>query len=274
MTTETTTADTPPSFHNTTLGERGPQLPLGFKGGRVMVTKPWRLREEKMLADLREKMAKAGFAELLAAQIGEMYSQLGGLDLSSIEKREARTEAVMALSIGDLFYAHAWLRVSAVGHDLALEITCPSCLVKSKTTVDLRELDVVVYDDETKARVDVFLKNPITVQKKPAHKLTLKPPAWAAMRHKAKPGGVSQSGSAGEVVRSSIVLVDDEERPVTHEEIDELSFADVQQISEAFEGTGPGPKWELDIECPSCGHEHKHVLDWAVNKSFFRTSFR
>jgi hypothetical protein len=93
-------------FQTKTLGELGPNLPIGIHmptGDLITNLQPgrWTLKTEKQIAKLREKYKNVSFARFASMVMGSVYEHVGNMNLVA-EDNEARKRAhFSALSMPD-----------------------------------------------------------------------------------------------------------------------------------------------------------------------------
>lgn len=283
---ETSVEEASRGAYRTTLGERGPKLPIGIlsKEGATVHTsfdvKPWKTKDERALGDLIAP--DANMADHVSAVVANMTTQLGPHDMVNM-KPEERDLAVRMMYVADVFYVYAYLRRRAMGNKLRLNITCPrqGCGVEFPYTGMIDTIDVMAVDDIDDILWTYELEEPIEIRKVKVERFQMGYPKWSVM-HEAK-GTTNQADVKAITIRGSIVGINDEQTPVslTANEIDELSKIDFEQIQEGINDHYMGPKMGIEGECSPAvcskykrgGYKFMYPINWRY-QDFFAASSR
>lgn len=254
----------------TTLGDLGATLPVGGVS-REMVAKPWRMKEEREIGALRERMKKATMGDFIAAVIGTMFVRLGDIDFEKVTKDEERVLRVCKMPLGDVFYAYAWLRAQAMGPSIDIVVKCPDCGTDSKIKAQLTDLDV------TTAALDhtwtYELSVPVMIRGAVAKVLTLGHSSWEPMRRVTGRANIGQAKA--EILRSSLRQIDDRKPfPVLVEDFDELPKIDVEGLAACIDENEAGPDFAVEARCTNCQALVRTSLDWGFDAFFSRRSSR
>ena len=107
------------SVYTQTIQERGPVLPLGIadSGGNYhqdISVKPWRMKEERELGELRDQNKDANLAKYVSMVLSTMCTRLGPHDFTNMEFDHKRL-VISQMFMADVFYAYVWLRIQALG---------------------------------------------------------------------------------------------------------------------------------------------------------------
>lgn len=259
-----------------TISQQGPSLPLGITGVRDIALRPWRMKEEKELGELREKNRDQNMASYVSMVIGSMYTKMGPHVFETMKPEEKRVH-ISQMFMADVFYAYVWLRISALGSDMELKIACPFCGKKSQLTADLGTIEVKSVPELAKAAWEYSLKTPFTIRGKQVKSLLLAPPRWDSIES-IPAGQTLNAGTAkAAVIRSSIIGLNgaEEAAPLADHELDEMSKLDIEKLTAGMEAHAVGPMMSLDTECQNvrCKSAVKMPIDWNYD-SFFSSSSR
>lgn len=263
---------TAPSITRRTMAELGPTLPVGVgtPPARAIEVRPWRMKEERELGDLRERNRDANFASHVSLALGHMCPVLGQ-PLAPMREAERRFH-LGQMFMGDVLYAYCWLRREAMGSLLDLSLTCPSCRAKFSFQADLDTLEVDCAESALAAQWEYRLKKPITVRGKTLEGFVLGPARWSAMESVRLGTGLGSAKPV--VVRASVVDMVGEGLSgsvIADHEMDELMKVDVESLTTLIDRYSVGPNMSVEAQCTRCAHEFKTSIDWSFG-SFFSSS--
>jgi hypothetical protein len=259
----------------TTLGERGPLLPVGFDVGGALVkgfvTKSWKTKDERELAKL--KKPRMSMATYIGNVLGQMLSQFGPHSFSPEAKMAERLVGIGQAYMGDVFYAYMYLRTQVIGSELKMDVTCPTPDCGNFRFVgDLGSTEVICVEEAS--ALDWFhdLRDPIELRKKTVTKFRLRSPLWHSLVSTAA-GDFSEMAGKIMAVQSSIVGLNDDGAmiAISDAEMDEVSKFDLESIAARVNDEFVGPKMAIEGKCPKCEREFKAPIDWSYDR-FFTTS--
>lgn len=255
----------------TTMGELGATLPLGTKDlngvlQRSIVTKPWRLKEEKELGALRDRYKDANVAQYVSMVLGTMCTRLGHHDFTAMKPEERRIH-IGQMWMGDVFYAYCYLRRDALGSDLATRVACPHCGHKFQLHANLDTLEVHTGDSIEAFQQTYKLRHPFTIRGKPVESLVLGPARWNALE--GITGRINTGTAKAALIRGSIHAIPGHEGVVlAPHELDELSKRDLEAITGLLDANVMGPDMAISGECPRCSESFRTSIDWGYDGFF------
>lgn len=263
----------------TTLGERGPVLPVGLRAGDQLVKKmaihPWRTREEKLLAKF--KKPHTNIAQHVSMVLGTMCAEFGH-HMWSLPERDRelneRRVAIGSAGMGDVFYAYCYLRKEVMGEIVNMNITCPSCAHKWLFPADLNTLEVVTAEHPDALLWEHVLRTPVSIRGKKVSKLRMGQASWNTMEM-ATAGTINDASAKIAALRGAIIGFDDDPTLIQaiESDLDELTKYDLESVIAKVDANHVGPKMALDGECPRCQRVFLAPIDWKYD-SFFSNSSR
>lgn len=273
-------------MYTTTLGELGPQLPIGsIQGGELVKgfeLRPFKSRIDRHLGQWKEANGERyGTGQLLACQVAKLLSLIVakyGNDALSIgddgNSTAAGELAVHKWYFSDVMYLYLFARVHSLGNEMEHPVACPAnrCGFKTDAAIfDLNTIDVRVADSTDDLYCWVKLRRPYVLRdgKTKLNQVKLEPVRWATM---AKPGvlGGSMAQVAVVTLQDSICAINgnDNEYRMTPDEIDEMQKVDRVVINRQANKVAAGVDLETTIECPKCGMQIANPLDWTYDYFF------
>ena len=261
------------SDNEVSLSDRGPVLAHGIIGpngelGRDIQVRPWRLKEERELSALRDKLQNSNMPTYVALVLSHMCSRLGPYDFAPMDSTEKQL-IVSQMVMGDVFHAYCWLRMDAIGDELPMDITCPFCRkpFDPRFVADLGTLPVKFIEKPEDAYWSFELRSPITVRGKAAKRLMMGQPRW---HHVMKVGDNIDTGIAKTALIQGAVrgIEGIGETALAEAELDELSKRDVEGIIASFDRNFIGPKMSVDASCPRCKRTMEIPIDWSYGGFF------
>jgi phage FluMu protein Com len=266
----------------TTVGEQGPNLPLGFLDAsgahtKQLDVKTWTMVEEKLLAKLKEDGGEnLTVGRHVSGVLATMFNRLGHYDFGGDMKPAEKQIVVSQAFMGDVWYAYVWLRIQAIGSELKVKIRCPKCKNLYDFTGDLNSTEVNVADKLTDLLWDYELHDPIKIYSKQVTKLRMGPARWAMIESHDGTGG---DAAAKEVaIRSHVYFLNDEPDQCVLGEcaIDAMGKVDIEMLTAKVDERFLGPNMSLETgpENP-CPHPrcksvevHRIPLDWTYDNFF------
>lgn len=282
----TDTTDGPkanPSPHSngmrfTTLGKLGPRMPIGIEVNgeyhKDFEWRPWRMKEERQLAEYRENNPGQTIGAMLAHMIGVMAVKLGphrwGESITEAEKQLTITQMYLA----DVLYLYVYLRKAAMGSAVPAMLQCPNCQLKNKRDLDLDGLDVRVLDDPDSLVQAVELSEGIKIFGELRKRVQIRPPRWQIMMN---PELMRKNNDAlrtielfKECVCGAEGIAPNQPIVLDENDIDELTKLDISKLENAIENV-PGPQMIVQFDCSRCQMEVTQMVDYRY-ESFFTTS--
>lgn len=272
-----------PRFTLTTLAELGPSLPVGMPPSdpsmprvRSFRIRPFKMKQEKALAELRDK-AKGNGGKFVADVMSIMFQTVGPHNFDAMKMQE-RFLVINQMTMPDVLYMYLYMRYEALGksEDVAMTVRCPACKSEFTWYGDLGTLEVRVAPDEMKTLTRTYeLRDEFMLRGKPVKKVTLGYIKWDMMGRRDIIGSGSEQNAT---LLSSIVGTDSYDGPagafqLMDGDLDDMSRYDVAGIIDDIEQNTPGPQLDIEPECPQCKHQWKMMLDWRW-ENFFKRSVR
>lgn len=267
-----------------TLNEYGQRLPIGLIDDSV---KPPILKKEFEIHKLdweRERAASktwkrvmrqdgTSFLDEIVVKIAHTLESLGGV---SLEKHniEKRMQILYEMFPGDVFYLYIWMRVISLGNEFALtKVKCPACghIIK-EFPVDLSSTEINVREKVEEVYHKVTLKDGFECMGEVRTKLTLRPSTFRAM---AKSDFEDDAEFFADVLKSSVIDIEGmpDDAMLTDDDIAKMTPYDRAKIRQTVDFMSGGPRWDVQIDCPSekCNVTFDHLIDWRFS-NFFKLS--
>jgi len=253
-----------------TLAEQGPVLPIGIPEGdqlhRALEIRPWRLKEEREIGELRAKSKKKNQFEFASLMLATMVTKMGQADFAAMKKMAHRELVIQGMYLADVLYSYLWLRCQSLGSLLDLTLDCPDCRESYVFKADLDSVPVKTCKSIAETLWDYELKSPFTIRGKEVKVLTFGPAKWNTFSGKKVEAHVKV-----QLILKAIVKVDGKETPLSPTELDEMTKLDLESILAEIEDRHIGPDMSIEAICPHCDFSHKTEIDW-YNDSFFGVS--
>lgn len=279
---EDTEAESP--IKEVPLAELGAKLPIGMRQGsefhRSFTVRPWRMKEEKVLAKAKKDAPGQNLATYVGTVVSYMCPQLGhhshdpedASDKALAERRVHLSQMFMA----DVWYAYVYIRRESLGDEIKLNLTCPRCRKSFPWNGSLSTLGVRVPKSMEDAMWEYELHTPMQVRGKTVEKLHLGPQIWSVAEDIYSNPDDAQAKDAA--IRSSVYRLNDDEDPVrlVAGDLDELTKRDIEGLAKAIDEHFVGPNMAIelggDTPCPNskCGYNEPRVvpIDWSYDHFF------
>jgi len=250
----------------TTFQLWGDQLPIGIlEGGelhRSFAFGVYNLGSERELA-IRRKKAHAP-AESVVEVLAFMLISLGPYSDFQALDENSRKLIIQRMWMHDVLYVYFSLRRDALGDELSVGCTCPTCGAKWKFTGDLSQGDVKVVEDPKDITWPHVLKHGLIGKDgKPIRDIVLQPPRWECMMGiSRKTGRIDPVHAKVRIIASSIRHLGDGSHALTEAAINSMSKWDVEHITKTLDDNVPGPDMTLEPECPECQAELRIPINW------------
>lgn len=266
---------TSPEIKKVTLAESSGVLPVGILHGaefdRTLISKEWRLKEEKELGLALEKVEASRMGQYVSTVLSVLCVQVGNHEFSKMKDPEKRA-IVNQMWIPDVLYTYLWLRVQTMGQFLPMEIQCAHCGNKASLNADLNTVEISTVSSMEDVYWRYDLEFPIRLRGKDVTAFIMGPCRWNAID--VLGNRVRNMGAMKEaLIKGSIhwfVGLDDF-FPIGVSELDELKKKEIESITDKIDFNSLGPDMSLDEECETCGKHFRTSLDWR-NRSFFGIS--
>jgi len=263
-----------------TMEAWGKKLPIGIPTAEGLLnksfsTRPWKTKDERKLGKLKKPDMSLG--SYVGAIVATMCDSIGDTNLSAIEKQEERQVHIQRMYMGDVFYIYCWLRHEAMGDQLKVSFTCPTCQKKLPYVGNLLTSEVAVVDSIEALRWAHELHDPIRLRGKDVTKFQMSTSRWSTIDgHR---GSRDDANAKVTAVRGSIVALNDDNDAVAlgEAELDDLTKRDLEALAEQIDERFMGPNMALEGKCTPemCpmggGYDFRVPIDWSYN-SFFSGS--
>jgi hypothetical protein len=254
-----------------TLENQGPVLPIGIEVdgalSRDIEVRPWRLKEERELGELRDKNKKVSGFKYATMLLGTICSKLGPHDFSEPSTKLTKKSLVISqMFLGDVIYAYLWCRRNTIGPTLEMRLQCPACEEKYSFNANMDSIPITKASSVEDTMWEYKLKTPFKIRGKMAETLTFGPAKWSVFE------GVTGVGSLkASTIVGSLYKIDGVPSMVAKNELDEMMKADLELIIRKIDDHHVGPDMSLEMTCPHCDHEYKSTIDWS-GEDFFGAS--
>jgi hypothetical protein len=281
----------------TTLGELGPQLPIGQLVGnkfeKEFVLKPYKAKIDRLIGLWKQTQMKtynSNDAQLGAKIVPKFLSliceRVGTKTMPVTDKGDSTAEAELWVSkwpMSDVLYMYIYTRVVALDPMLKVPAACGTmgCDFKANSAeFDLRTLEVryseTINDTFEWVKLTTPIKNrdgSLTIRE-----VRVEPVSWLTVVNRGAPSSVSSPFSTF-ALRESIKAINKGESKdgtsytLIEDEMDELSKRDLIKLDQVCGDLSLGIDITTKIDCPKCGTPMLNLLDWDF-ESFFDLSFR
>lgn len=262
------------------LKDLGPRLPLGVidsSGAYVkdLAVRPWRLKEERELGEIRDQNRDANVAQFVSMVLGTMCTRIGTHELETIKLPERRV-IVSQMFMGDVFFAYIWLRIQALGPELKVDLTCPNCSSKFPFSADLETIEVTSAETLSDALWEYKLHHPFSLRSRQIERLQLGPARWNGLEMMSNSGSLNTGAAKAGIIRASVHGIPDKDGKFTSTalgeyELDEMSKRDIEEISNQIDKHAIGANMAIEGKCTKCRYSFKMPIDWGYD-GFFAVS--
>lgn len=263
-----------------TIQAMGASLPIGTvgtTGGKAIkdfTLRPWRMAEEKELGRLRAQHQDATLTQYVSMVLATMCMRLGAFGIESMKSFAEKRLAVSQMYMADVYYAYVWLRIQAMGPELALKLKCPFCRTDFNFTGDLNSTEVYVptADGDKALEWEFKLSQPVSLRGKQVAGFRMGQPRWSALDTADVAQGDSGAGKAL-VINGSIrgFIGDDTEVVLAPDELDQvLVKRDLERLVVAIDKHMLGPVMSIEAECTAerCKKTWNAPIDWGYDRFF------
>lgn len=265
-----------PKVTTTTMGERGPILPLGsIIGGtphRDLVIKPWRMKEERELGVMRKENEDANMARYVSIVLGHMCTTLAGKDLTGLSEANRHLH-IAQMWVPDIFHAYVYLRIKSMSERLKMKLKSPHGGPEFDWVGDLRSVEVNCVETLEDALWEYQLSEPLTIRNKTITRMVFGPQRWNVLEM--IDGNKANLGSAkATVIASSLYSLpelSDGPTHITEQELDEMVKEDVERIAGYVNEYAIGPDMTLEPKDPN-GRTFRAPIDWRHDHFFGSSS--
>lgn len=259
------------------LKDLGPTLPIGILEGKSlskeMDTKPWKLKQEKQLGEMRARNKDANVAQYVSMVLATMYKILGPYDFTDMAPSDKRGK-VGRMFMGDVFYSYLWLRCVALGHVFDTNIICPLCGFKFQLPADLNTVEITCADDIEACKWDYTLMDPFEIQDTKITHFEMAPAKWRSLEGGISGSGLNTGAAKAMIIRGSIWKAPELTRGAfSEEDLDEMTKRDLEKMTAEIDDRHVGPDMSIEDTCRRCSEDFKINIDWGYD-SFFGISSR
>lgn len=256
-----------------TIKERGPTLPIGIvdpSGSSLhkdIKLRPWRMKEERELGELRDKHKDSTIASYISMVLGTMCTKLGCHDFSNISLDQKRL-IIGQMYMADVFYAYVWLRINSLGADFPVTFNPPWSNQEIKIAADLNSVETACAKEIKDIHWNYKLVNPITMRGKEITEFKMTQQRWYSLESINTTNSTNQTITKQSFLLASIMGCKelDEDIAPTSQELDELTKLDLERLSFLIDDKALGPK--MVIEGSHNGREFTTPIDWGYDNFF------
>jgi hypothetical protein len=176
-------------------------------------------------------------------------------NVKELEKRADSLDS-LHLSLGDAYYLYLWAKIEGISSDMNISRKCLMCNTSNEHIIDLRELEVSVYD-EVPEKQEVDLDPPVRI--------------GATEYTKAKVGGLKFSAPKAmldsyadakiEAVCEVTTLVD-YDFPLAPEIVSNWPSRVIKTIYQVANDRTAGITQTLEFRCANCGRVSPYPISW------------
>lgn len=249
------------------------RLPFGFSyEGQIFRTyklKPWRLKEEKVLAKLEDE--DTGLGDHIGQIVSVLLESLDSLNFAELD--ETKKQLMLSqMYLADVFAMYVKARIENIGSSADIPIVC-SCKNSFIFKADLNTLETLTFEDEDpKTYLFPFeLKDGIQIEKKIYKKLKCRFVKFEVFKNMARGFDLNSATFRCAVFQSCIAEIEGYEIPhfvPTEVELETLRKIDFENLSEKLLLDSQAVDFYIDLKCPKCKRQILNYLTWSPD-SFF-----
>jgi len=258
------------------MGELLNSLPIEIKGkkNQTFTFKDWGMREEKLVAKLRD--SKTNMGKFISGVLRLMLKELCGEDFTSKTEGEQKL-ALNQMALANVMYMYLFLRHDQLGEEINLTFGCPSCDHKIKNyTANLNDLDVYCKFGDWEETINYKLKKPVNLTKGDILVETVKLGIcnWDVMEKADTTGkDFNEAVMKERTFRDAIKGVEGHDGYIDMGEfIEKLKKIDIEFLNRKISEHNAGPEVQAEVSCDKCGFEFIRHLDWSYDSFFGLTS--
>ena len=267
-----TTQEKPNKKTKKLMKDVGFQMPIGIIGmdgelHKGFAFKPWRLKEEKELGALKEKLTDATMPTYVSAVLSTMCTRIGPHDFTAIDSAQ-KALVITQMYVADVFYLYLKLRTESIGAEMPFELICHHCSKKIKFTGDLGTVSVESVNDIKSLEWEYKLVNPVEIREHKIKMLKLTSLRWNA--YEALTEKHQNEGELLEFLlsRSIYGTENTNEFLLVEGDLDELGKKDYTNLSRKMTENGVGPDMAIETKCPFCKSDLFMRIEWEKNHFF------
>ena len=169
--------------------------------------------------------------------------------LSLIDERIVRN-----MYVADRDYLTICIRALSDRSEFESEVTCPSCNSSSNLNMDVKEMDVYDWDEESPAQIELELPRGFWSKETNSYhsKITWKFPKGSTQE---KLSSLPEDQIATRSMLAGIVKVEGMSSLPTAEDVRRLSLRERRAFAEALSAESVGVDTKISLTCPDCSHE-------------------
>lgn len=270
----------------TTVGRRGMMLPIGVpkQDGTLeqsFTLRPYKSRIDRHLGHWRDaNLRKFGedqgqlLAHMTAKFVSLILESVGGKTVSVTEDLNSTPQAELEIhqwALADVLYVYYMARITSLGSDLVVSLSCQRCTWAGQQSFDLNTADVSYAESGKELDLWVDLKKPFTSREgQKIRSVRIGPVRWTTL---SKPGALQNRMS--ELGYHSLIdaiygINGNAKDPytLTTDELDEMEKVDRIRIDLAVGAASPGVDLKTTVACPKCGTLIVDPLNWTYDHFF------
>lgn len=183
--------------------------------------------------------------------------QIGSIDKKAVSTEEWR-DTIKSLAIGDQDIAILKIREEAVGGEITVKHTCPSCGSKLESVVGTNELNIIPFSGVEDIEFDLP-KGYRLKSGKLAKKGTIRLPNGYDRQMLADMASKDVSKANSLLLVRTITSLDGVE-PITTDVVKKFSLKDRKYLIELIKDNSFGVDTNIELTCPQCGVTTKAPL--------------
>lgn len=183
--------------------------------------------------------------------------QVGDIDKNKVSSEEWKS-VIKSLAIGDQDIAIVKIREEAIGTDIRVKHTCPSCGQQLETVIETSELNIIPYKGSDVIEFELP-KGLRTKDGKLAKKGLIRLPDGTDRQMLSDMANKDISKANSLLLVRTLDKLDGVD-VITTDTVKKMSVRDRKYLLEIIKENSFGVDTSVDINCPSCGATHKTAL--------------
>jgi hypothetical protein len=260
-------------IYTKTVEEYGPTLPIGLvdSSGTVLhkdiEIRPWRMKEERELSELRDKNKNSSMTSYISMVLATMCTKLGIYDFSNMSFDKKRS-IISQMYMADVFYTYVWLRINSLGEKFPVTFHPVWSNKPINMVADLNSIETKCVNELKAINWEYKLKNPIKIRGTEVSTFNMTQQRWNTIELLEESGPVSSLTAKQSLILASISGCKEIDKQIvlTLKELDELVKLDIERLAFLIDEKSLGPKMILEGEHK--GREFTTPIDWGYDNFF------
>lgn len=252
------------------------RLPFGFsyqdQTFHTYKLKPWRLKEEKILA--KQEDEDIGIGEYIGQIVSVLLESLDSFNYAELD--DAKKKLIISqMYLADVFAMYVRARIENIGETMEIPIACGRCRHSFVFKANLNTLETLIFEDEDPGThlFDFELKDGIQIGKKTYKKLKCRFAKFEVFKNLAKGFDLTSATFRVALFQGCIAKIEGYEIEhfiPTDVELDTLKKIDFEKLSEKLFFDSQAIDFDISLKCPKCKRQIIDYLAWSPD-SFFAT---